>query len=111
MNPAKSQQSCDTMSQLMGEGLNHFYVLAQIPIHNGEYDCSKSEPEKPRIIASLVITKPFCQVAKMMRQRGPDFGYEEDTEKDENDTKQYAGTFFHASLFIFILSSNSIALS
>lgn len=33
-----------------------------------------------------MIAKPFRQVADMMRQRRPDFGYEEDT---ENDTKQY----------------------
>ena len=43
----------------MGEGFNHLNVLAQISIHNGEYDGSKSEPEKPRIIAALVIAKPF----------------------------------------------------
>jgi hypothetical protein len=68
MNPAKSQQSCDTMSQLMGKGFNHLNVLAQISIYNGEYDGSKSEPEKPRVIAALVITKPFCQIADMVRQ-------------------------------------------
>lgn len=89
MNPAKGQQSRYAMSQLMGEGLNHFDILAQISIHNGEYYGSKSKPEKPRIIASHMIAKPFRQVADMMRQRRPDFGYEEDSENDENDTKQY----------------------
>ena len=73
----------------MGEGLNHLDVLAQISIHNGEYDCSKSEPEKPRVIAAFVITQPFRQVADMMRQRGPDFGHEENPENDEHNTKQY----------------------
>lgn len=89
MNPAKGQQSRYAMSQLMGEGLNHFYILAQISIHNGEYNGSKSKPKKPRIIASLMIAKPFRQVADMMRQRRPDFGYEDDAENDENYTKQY----------------------
>ena len=85
------------MSQLMGEGLNHLDVLAQISIHNGEYDCSKSEPEKPWVVTALVITKPFRQVADMVRQRGPDFGGKKDPENDEKDTKQYVRTLFQTA--------------
>lgn len=89
MDPAKGQQGCYAMSQLMGEGLNHLDIFAQISIHYGEYYGSNSKPKKPRIIASLMIAKPFRKVADMMRQRRPDFGYEENPENDEHDTKQY----------------------
>ena len=70
-------------------------VFFQKPIHDWEYNGSYCEPEIPRIVIAFVIAKPFRQVSNMVRQRGPDFGCEENPEDDEKDTKQYVRGFFH----------------
>lgn len=88
-NPSKGNHCHEGMCHLVGIDFNDIDVFFQKPIHEREYNCSSCEPEIPWVVSAFVIAKPFRQVADMMRQRRPYFGYEENPENDEHDTKQY----------------------
>lgn len=67
MHTTESQHGSDGMSQLVGEGFDHFDILVEVSVHHGKHNGICGKPKKPMVVAALVIAKLFLQVANMVR--------------------------------------------